>query len=283
MVGYVIDGEGEVWLEGSRSFRRRFGDPSPDFDLAGYAVRNFGCIHMRLQGDTARFRIQPGAISVKAFAQAVKMMVDEPCDRYIFDGAMPAPHLEMVRNLNDAVARLEDFVEGVREHRDSIVASELLSLERLRHPKRAMLRDLLTQWRRLHGRLPSDPLVPFRSAGVLGRAILARPRPGGTKIRFFGPQLDVYDAGWPERAIGLDLEAQPDPTYGAWSAQGYQEVRLAARPRLELVDAVIREPAKPALRHRYERLLLPWQAADGSALVSGTSILRTRFSVGIAG
>jgi hypothetical protein len=279
MVGYVIDGEGEVWLEGSPAFQRRFGDPAPDFDLAGYAVRNFGCIHMRVQGDAVRFRIQPGAISRKAFFQAVRMMVDDPRDRYIFDGATPAPHLELVRNLNDAVARLEDFVEGAREPRNSIMASELLSLDRLRHPKRRTLRDLIGQWKRLRGRLPDDPLTPFRTAGLLGRAIVARPLPGsGTRIRFFGPQLGVYDPDWAERAIGLDLEDQPDASYGAWSARGYQEVRLAGRPRLELVDAFIREPGKPSMRHRYERLLLPWTAADGAVLVSGASILRTRFT-----
>jgi hypothetical protein len=281
MVQYVIDNEGRVWTAGSRELHRHFGYPQPDFDLVDYAVRNFGCIHVRMHGTAMRIRLSPGAIGQKAVAATARMMIDDPCDRYVFEFGMTSPYLEIVSNLNDALARLEAFRDVVELRCGSIVVGEELSLGRLRHPKRRQLRDLIKEWKSRRGFLTRDLLAPFQAPGLVGRTIMTRIARGGARVEYFGPRLDVYEPGWSLSVVGRYLCEQPDPEYGESSARGYEEVALAERPRLELVDAVIRTPGRRPLRSRYERLLLPWKAADGATFVSGASVVRTRFSVGI--
>ncbi len=282
MADYIIDGEGEVWVVGSREFQRRFGYPHPDFDLADYAVRNFGCVRLRNHGAALRLHLAPETISERTFGSTVRMMVNHPRDRYAFEIGALGSCVEIVSNLNDSIARLEDFRGGIEWRCGTIVVSEELSLGRLRHPKRGRLRELIKEWKRLRGHLSRDVLAPFELSDVAGRTVLARMQgQGRTRIEHFGARLDVYGTGWHERAIGLDLEEQPDPAYAAGTAKGYREVAATERPRLELVDALIRAPGRHPQRSRYERLLLPWRSSDGATFVSGASVLRTRFAAGI--
>jgi hypothetical protein len=213
----------------------------------------------------------------------VKQMIAADCRRFVFEMWPSAPHLEIIGNLNDAVARLEDLLDGGYAQRTDPILCEPLSLGRLRHPKRAPLCSLIKQWKRMRGQLGRNPLLPFEEAGVAKRTVLTRSYgEGRALIEFFGPRLDVFDPGWIDRAIGLDIEDQPDPVYGEGSARGYHEVQVLEQPRLELVDAVINAPGRPRQRSRYERLVLPWKAADGTLFVSGASLLRTRSSLGEA-
>jgi hypothetical protein len=283
MVERVIDARGVVWDAHSRDLQRHLGYPAPDFDLVGYAIRNLDFIALRWRGGTARLRLAPRPVSHDAFAAAVRLLVDAPAERYLFEIGADASYIELVANLNDAIARLEDFVEDIATRGGSIVVDEPLSLDRLRHPKRRQLRLLLREWRRREGKLPrKDMLGPFDAAGLRGRSIMTRVTSSCAQIEFFGPRLDVYDETWSDRAIGRNLADQPDPAYGENTARGYREVGAAGEPRLELVDALIRAPDRAPQRSRYERLLLPWTTADGTMFVSGSSLLRTRFSAGIA-
>src|SRR5207253_103449 len=160
-----------------------------------------GCIHVRHFREGIRLRAQPGAVRRRAFDSAVKQMIAADCRRFVFEIGLTAPHLEIIGNLNDAVARLEDLLDGAELARSTPIVCEELSLARLRHTKRAPLRDLIKEWKRTRGQLTRDFLVPFKEAGVAQRTVLTRTH-GETRalIEFFGPRLDVFDAGWIDSA-----------------------------------------------------------------------------------
>jgi hypothetical protein len=269
-------------MAGSSELQKHLGYPSPDFDLIGYAIRNLGFILVSCFRNAMRIRANLGSVARRTVASAIELTMAGDYDRFAFEVGVVAPSVEIIGNLNDAIARLEDLLEATAQHdRPAAIVCEELSLGRLRHPKRAHLCRLIKEWKRTRGRLPRHLLAPFEETGVAERTVLTRTYGDrGARIEFFGPRLDVFDPGWSARAIGLDLEDQPDPIYGIGTARGYHEVQGLERPRLELVDAVINAPGRPRLRSRYERLLLPWKAPDGTVFVSGASLLRTRFSIG---
>jgi hypothetical protein len=254
--------------------------PAPDFDIVSYAVRNCGWLHLRESRQLFRIRLRPEAFTRAAFDRAVERMVMAPKGtRFVFDHEERVPATDVLLNLNDAVAHLEDLMRFADE--TSVRAtffSEELSLGRLRHPKRRVLRDLIKSWKRDRGVLPTELAAPFRAVGAGERFVVANTTRRRCTVAQFGMGITVFGPRWSEQVVGRELEEQPDSRYGERSAETYHEVFRTEAPRFELIDAVIRpSDDRPVQRCRYERLVLPWRSATGDMFVSGTSYLRTRF------
>jgi hypothetical protein len=276
MYDLMVSAEGELCGSDPFSLMRALDYPHPDSDLRLYAIRNFGWMRIRTKPGLVRLQLRPMAFTRAAYEAAIRLMTDEERAIFVFDREEAMPVTDVVRNFNDAAAHLEDLMSfaGESSCRSSFF-SEALSLGRLRHPKRRVLRDLAITWRRARGFLSGDLLEPFREVNSRERFVLVRTAGRHGTIQHFGHGITCF--GPTEPLVGRDIEDQPDPIYGENTARGFHEVHLAAVPRLELVDSVIRPPGRPVQRARYDRLLLPWRAADGRGFVSSTSILRTRF------
>jgi hypothetical protein len=272
----MVNTEGELCGSDPFSLMRALDYPHADIDLRLYAVRNLGWIRIRMKPGLIRLHLRPLSFTRATYETAVALMAEEKKPTFVFDREEAMPVTDVLRNFNDAVAHLEDLMSFAGEGSSrSSYFSEVLSFGRLRHPKRRILRDLAIAWRRARGLLADDLLAPFREVNSRDRFVLVRTAGRRGTIEHFGSGITCF--GDTEPLVGRDIEDQPDPIYGENTARGFREVHLAAFPRLELVDAVIRPPGCPVQRARYDRLLLPWRTRDGSRFVSSTSILRTRF------
>jgi hypothetical protein len=276
MYDVMVSGEGELYGSDPFSLMQALEYPHAGIDLRLYAIRNLGWIRIQTRPTLIRLQLRPMAFTRAAYETAVRLMTDEEKATFVFDREEAMPVTDVVRNFNDAVAHLEDLMSFAGESScRATFFSEALSLGRLRHPKRRVLRDLAIIWKRAGGLLADDLLEPFREVNSRERFVLVRTTGRRGTIQHFGHGITCFGATEP--LLGRDIEDQPDPVYGENTARGFHEVHLAAFPRLELVDSVIRPPGRPVQRARYDRLLLPWRAVDGSGFVSSTSILRTRF------
>jgi hypothetical protein len=275
----MIDEAGRAIDAGAAALERALSYPEPDFDLRGYAVRNLGWLHVGWGRDVLRIGVRPLAVTRAAFERAATLMIAAPRGtRFVFEHCAEAAATDVLVNLNDALARLEDLTSFAGEASSrGVFFAEELSLGRLRHPKRRVLCALIRLWKRERGRIADGMLPPFAEPAAAERTVVARLAPEGGVIAYAGSGLAVFGPGWPEAAVGRPIADLPDPEFGARAAAIYRRVSADARPRLELVDAIIRPPGAMVQRCRFERLVLPWRGAAGTLYVSSTSVLRTRF------
>jgi hypothetical protein len=277
-----VDPEGNVLPAHIYLLARKLGYRQPDFDLRGYAIRNLGWIWIRRRPGLMRIALRPLGFSRATFEAAMRLMIEEDEDsrfRFVFDRHDDSQMIDVLSNANDAIAHFEDLMSfaGESSYRATYFSEEL-SLTRLRHPKRRVLQDLIKNWKRMRGELsPDEVLEPFRAVGSNERFVVARSSKSRGTIAHFGTGITVFGQNWNDSVAGRELEEQPDRNYGESSAKAYHEVHHAKRPRLELVDALIRPPGQTVQRCRYDRLLLPWRSGNGTTFVSSTSVLRTRF------
>jgi len=276
MYDLMVSAEGELHGSDPFSLMRALDYPHADVDLRLYAIRNLGWMRVRTKPGLFRVQLRPLSFSRQAFEAMIRLMADEDETTFVFDREDEMPVTDVVRNFNDAVAHLEDLLSfaGESSYRSNFFC-ESLSLGRLRHSKRRVLRDLVISWKRARGILTEDLIEPFRQVDSRGRFVVVRTTRSRGKIAHFGNGITCF--GSTEKLVGRDIEDQPDPIYGENTARGFYEIHRAASPRLELVDSVIRPPGGQVQRCRYDRLLLPWRTVDGSRFVSSTSVLRTRF------
>jgi hypothetical protein len=281
MYDYFVDPEGQVLPAHIYLLARKVGYRRPDFDLRGYAIRNLGWIWVRRRAGLMRIALRPLGFGRATFEAAMRLMIEEEesgC-RFVFDRFDDSHTIDVLSNANDAIAHFEDLMSfaGESSYRATYF-SEQLSLARLRSPKRRVLQDLIKNWKKMRGELADDDVLePFRAVGSNERFVLARSSRSRGTIAHFGTGITVFGQNWNDFVAGRELEEQPDPRYGECSAKAYHEVHHAERPRLELVDALIRPPGQTVQRCRYDRLLLPWRSGSGATFVSSTSVLRTRF------
>jgi hypothetical protein len=94
---------------------------------------------------------------------------------------------------------------------------------------------------------------------------------GGFRFRHSGGSIELYGAEWSEKAAGRRLSEQPDSAYGAWIEEGCANVDEARNARVELVHAAVVGADRQVRYWRYERLMLPFEAADGRRVVMSIS------------
>jgi hypothetical protein len=279
----LIDDNGECWETGSHQLYVNLRCDRRDFDLANYAIRNLGFVRVRCLGPNLRITLRPDFLTRPAFETLAWKMSTRERTRFVVEVADEHSHLEMIPDLEDAVARIADLAAGGGAIIRPDFFCEELSLDRLTDHRRGRLNRLIKTWRALRGTMPANRLLPFQQSDLADRVVLVRMQPDQRGvIAHAGRGFTCFDSSWQERVIGCDLEEQPDPGYGKRVAASYRETHAVERPRLELVDAVIKVPGCPVRRSRYERLLLPWRS-DGAMFVSSVSVIRTSFATGLTG
>jgi hypothetical protein len=252
--------------------------PKVDFNLSSYAIRNLGFVWFKPEANGARLKLRADLFSRACFERVVRLVVEHRLQRLIIeheDGGQP---IEILTNVNDIIARL-DFLRGTsatEAPRENFIIAGL-DLGRLRHPKRYRMSEMFTNWVRTRGRLPRHFDPHKRGSGFEGGHLLVSLKGRDQAIIQTWPtNITCYSPCQSIGLIGRGLADQPDGKFAEWSSKPYHEVVSQSAARLDLVEAVIRTPGRPALISRYERLLLPWRTGTGGFWVSGTSLTRSR-------
>lgn len=273
----LIDEEGKAWLANSAVLARRLGHVDARVDLATFAVRERGAIHIRSIEDGVRVTLCPGGFSRVTLAGALQTLNDlAPPRIMLVTRSHKETHAELFTSVFAFIERAEQLAAEPPIEIKVPRYSVRRGLRNLTTPPFAMVRPIIDLWKARHGELGDEVHRMIVRAGLLHRTILVRQPARSSRLitEHFGAGIMIMRPCESMATVGRDLNEQPDRAYGAWMAEAYAETSWARRLRLESVRAFVRTSDGATLRTRYDRLLMPWRSAGNDLYVMCLSIQR---------
>jgi hypothetical protein len=272
----LIDGSGESWPANSWMLARRIGYRDPRTDLASFAVRERGFIHLRPFDDGVRVALRPGGFSRITLAGAMQALNElEPCRILMLVLGAERGQAELFGSVFAFVERAESLTTDapfeVKVPRYSVERA----LRNLGTPDFADARPIVELWRGRRGALDNDVWKELAAHRAWLRAVVARKVPGTSHLvtHYFGLGHRHLRPCETLMALGRELHERPDRDYGAWVAQSYAEGLWDCRVRIDSVRARVHTSAAATLLARYDRVLMPWRSGSDT-FVMGISIRR---------
>lgn len=277
----VIDDNGEAWALGAPRLRGLLNSPATDRDIADYAVRHLGFVLLRTRGRIARAELCPALVKPVTLVGVYYTLLDWRPQRILLSRfRSDGTDLEILDDLSEFAATVERDVEdaGLQRLRPAFTLARR-SWRQLGRPRYARFGPAVALWGATRGRLPGDMVAFLHRYGLQGRASLVRnPANSGRLVYEYSGSLYSYLSRPCQSLtlIGQDIEKLPDPDYGSQAAESYYACLADLAPRVETVNAVMRRDDGRRVWSYYDRILLPWQSADGTRFVLGLSELRRR-------
>lgn len=250
-----------------------FGYHDPDFDFPAYAVRNLGYVMVAARENAIRVRMRPVFVGRRTLDALMAHLARHERMRVAISYFDAAWHHELSGDGRAARARLRAIVEAcAREEGGQPFVAARRNIAGVLHKDGEPFAPVLRRW--LDGAPPEGLAAFLDSCRLYDRAmIVERARDTGRFVfRHSGENIRLYDRAWAGTAVGRHVEDQPDPAYGAWIAGACRAVDERQVPRYELVTAQVVRPGAAAGQWRYERLMLPWRAADDRRFVVSVSL-----------
>jgi hypothetical protein len=271
----LIGADGRRWLPHGRDFVGTYGSTGAWRDGLDRAVRSQGQVSLHISPRRYSIRLRPQALTWGAYQQLMSVLLDDEGKPVVLemDGADPA---ELYGQVDDAIARIDDLramnPAAIGPRWRASFMSESLSLERLKEEGWGALPAAYRRWARRRGQLDRKSLKRLLDAPMDAPLLLARIGRDGSPIAETWPgDIDLYDTEDMPRVLGRRFEEHPLGSYAALAAEGYRAADRDAAARLELIEAVVRPASGGTIRLRYDRLLLPWRAEDGTRYVASLS------------
>ncbi len=264
--------DGEWVFPDGAEFLAALGDPDPDYDAVGFAVRNFGFIKFEIINSSAvEIELHPRNVMPAALA-AVHKQIAESAFRLFrikyFDGEWRS---EITASAEQALSRLRELCAPVFEpSRQDRFASEPRDLKRLLRDEVSVMRLATQKWRASFGYFDESVISFAIKYHLLSRLVIigVGPQQSDPVFRFIGEgHANWLDVEHHLSAIGQKLENLPDKDYGGWASEFYKNAAGTGQPLYDCVSATIQKPSEPYTT-RYERLLLPWKTPSKETLVT---------------
>lgn len=242
-----------------------------DCDPLAYVVRNLGFVLIIDRPDFLRLRLRPLLVSTRTIAALFYWLAERRPPRSAIAWFDDVWHDEVCggpRRLHD---RLSAILQGsVRLLPTEPHLATRRSMDTVLDPPGHPFAPLLKAW--LRG-ARDELIASAQHQGLWQRAMVAErdPADGGFRFRHSGGSIQLYGADWSQRAAGRRISEQPDSVYGRWIERGCAAVDESRTARVELVHAAVTGTDGQLRRWRYERLLLPFESADGRRVVMSVS------------
>jgi hypothetical protein len=274
---FLIGADGQCWFPYGREFTKAFGLAGSWEENLESAVHSLGQVSLHISPRRYRIRLRPEALTWRAFQQLISVLLDDEKKPVVLDiESAEAFPTEIYAEVDDAIARIDDLRAmntgaADRKWRSSFIG-EPLALDRLKVQARAGLRTVYRSWMRRRGELDRATLRGLLDAPLSAPYLLIRfGRDGRAVTETWPGYITLYNDSQLDKVVGQPFEEQPLRTFSALAGRAFNDVARDGTPRLELIEAVARTRDAEAIRMRYERLLLPWRAQDGTRYVSGLS------------
>jgi hypothetical protein len=259
----------------SAEFLAALGDPNPDYDALGYAVRNLGFIQVQTIGETlTEVQLHPRNVQLPALLAVQQHLVGSQTRLFrvkYLDGEWCS---ESWISPEQVIARLSElcapaFSPPVTKR----FWAEAQDFGALFHDEDNQLRPLAQKWRVAFGHFDPNLLTIAMQNQVLSRLMIVGIKPNRKEAewRFIGSGHLWLGDSYHLTGIGEKVVNMPDKDYGAWAAEYYTAVALSGQPRFDLVTAEVSyqgETDAPRRIVHYERLMLPWKTPSSEVLVT---------------
>ena len=274
----LVTADGQWLSEGSSELAAALGDADPDYDAAGFAIRNLGFIRFQMLGASlVEIELHPARVELPALLAVQQQLLSSRVKLFRIKYLETSWKSEITSSAEGAVARLSALctpafipIASQKYLVEPQDYSSLLSNEQSR------LRLIAQKWRMSFGEFSPSVISFAIEHRLLSRMMIAGIKPHGAEpvFRFIGDGFNWLAQDYRFLALGEKIENLPDKEYGAWVAEFYKSVANTAQPRYDHVTALIETPGaetNPYLT-RYERLLLPWKTPSSEILVSLSSL-----------
>lgn len=280
----LVTAEGRWVLPDSDEFLAALGDPNPDYDAIGFAIRNLGFVKLQvLDRLVTEIELCPRNVDLRALL-AVEKLLDEVGTnlfriRYLTDDW----HSEISASPEHTLARLRELCAPVYEpaqterfHVDSQNPSTLFDTQVGRETP---LGRMAMKWRVAFGNFDPSVMGLASATGLLPMLSIVGHEGNDMRpiVRFIGEGHRWAGSSYRVDGIGQPVEQMPDREYGAWLTNFYESVAASHQPRYDRITAQMEyhgEAGKPRRMVSYERLLLPWRTPSG-VLVTSCSVRAT--------
>ena len=275
--GLLIDDKGRTWPDNSWDLARRINYADPSVDVAAYAVRQRGFIHIRPQDNAVRVTARERRFNLTCFAGAMlelgRMKPSRIMLCLVTDGA---PEFRVFADVHDFCGHLEALAKGKPLEIRIPRLSEPRNPKVLTLPPFAKVQPIVSLWKQMRGELTQEVHEAVRAGGLDQRMILVRrPRRSRRLItEHLGSAIMVLRPCESLLMVGREFGEHPDGDYGAWVVESYDETCWHRRPRVESVRALVRTSKTMTLRTRYDRVLIPWRSKGDDLLIMGVSVQR---------
>ena len=281
----LVTAGGKWVLPDSDEFLAALGDPDPDYDAVGFAVRNLGFVKFQvLDRIVTEIELHPHNVQLPALLALERLLGEAGTNLFRIKYLEDEWHSEISSSAEHTVTRLRELCapafKPAASERFRIEPQDPAVLFDTQRGRATALGRMAMKWRVAFGNFDPSVMGLVSLNGLLPLlTIVGRERPQDRPImRFIGEAHRWAGDGYRMNGIGQPVEAMPDKEYAqAGYAQFYESwCRSTTSRAFDRVTAQMEyhgEAGKPRRTVRYERLLLPWRTPSGEVLVTSCSIL----------
>lgn len=272
--------DGQWVLPSSPEFLEALGDPDPDYDAVGYAVRNLGFIGVQTIGQAlTEISLHPRNVQLPALLAVQQYLMSSPVKLFrikVFENEWLS---ETWIEPEQVIVRLSELcAPAFSPPTTERFWVEPLDFAAVFRDDTSQLRPVAQKWRVSFGHFDPNLLTIAMQNQMLSRMMIigVKPQSKDPEWRFIGAGQRWLGDSYHLTGVGEKVEDLPDKEYGAWCAEFYKSVAATGRPRFDRVTASMQydsEPGKPRRVAHYERLLLPWKTPSSEVFVTSCARL----------
>ncbi|WP_244410092.1 hypothetical protein [Gluconacetobacter diazotrophicus] len=241
-------------------------------------IRNLGFAAIATFPRYTRIRFQPALFPKQCLQTVLEIILHQGFPNILLEriGTMHAP-LEVIRNLNDAVARLNALQVATPDENEMTGTPNIigLSLGRLQDPKRADLRMAFEIWKEANRYVTTRNVARIADNPAFGGGAVAwMPGRDRCLIETWPQTYNLYSDYHHEDLLGRDVRDLPDAGYILPTTRSYFTAAHDQAPRLELIEALMTRLDGSQFWCRYERLILPWRTSAADTFVCSVPLVR---------
>jgi len=275
----LVTAEGKWVLPDSEEFLAALGDPNPDYDAVGFAVRNLGFVKFQvLDRLVTEIELCPRNVDLRALLAVERLLCEAGTNLFRVRYLADEWHSEISASAEHTLARLRELCAPVFEppptDRFRVEAQDPAVLFDTQRGRSTPLGRLAIKWRVAFGNFDEGVLDIASRNDLLSLMAIVELGPGDKSpvFRFIGDGHSWAHRQFKVDGIGEKVENMPDKEYGHWITEFHRSVASNGQPRLDRCTATIEFHGDSDTSRRkavvYDRLLLPWRMPSGKLLIT---------------
>ncbi|MBI1774591.1 MAG: hypothetical protein HYR63_04510 [Proteobacteria bacterium] len=272
---FLVDEAGDLWNADSTDFHHRLGVRNPDFDVAAFAVKNFGWVEIAYGTRRMTVRLRPATAEPNAvkFLKDVLKGTDKP--EVLLTSWHESWKKEKFSSPGAALARLEALLAPTHIRQNARFGASRVPIEQIFRDKQLSLIEHFQMWRSKGATTELPDAIRLAVTAREGRTgLIERSDVYDSYVtRHVGVALRFHNDESRRRLIGRDFRNAPDPDYATWCGLAYGSAIFENEPIVEDVLAHVRGTNGMLLTMNYRRLLTNFRTPKGANLVMVSSLL----------
>ncbi len=235
----LVTPDGEWVLPDSEAFFGALGDPNPDYDSVGFAVKNLGFVKLQVyERSIIEVELHPRNVELPALLAAQEQILRSEVKLFRIRYFDTEWHSEISSSAEHTITRLSELCAPVfcppTSDRFDVTPMDVSTIF---EDEQNSWRPLAQKWRISFSQFDSNVISLAAKNRLLSRLIVIGVKPHQSEpiFRFIGDGHQWIGNLRRVQAIGQKVEDMPDRDYGEWVSEYYKSVALSGEPRYDIV------------------------------------------------